>query len=179
MKIRKAEIIDAEQLARVHVDSWRTTYTNLISESYLSQMSVERIKNNWEWTFKNLTKDQVIYVGLNDEEHIIGFACGGQCREADFEFDGELYAIYLLKKAQGQGDGKRLFSAVVESLQNDGYESMMVWVLQGNPAINFYTAMGGELIGQKDITIGEDKLIEMAYGWRNIRDKKYLCEVEE
>jgi len=169
MKIRKAEIIDAEGIARVHVDSWRTTYKNIVSDSYLSQLSVERRKNNWEWTFKNSNKNEVIFVGLNDEENIIGFACGGQSRHKDFDYDGELYAIYLLRESQGRGYGKKLFKSVVESLQNSGYESMMVWVLQGNPAINFYTAMGGELNGYKEITIGEDKHIELAYGWKNIK----------
>lgn len=168
MKIRKAELIDAGGIAKVHVDSWRTTYGNILSEWYLSQLSVEGRKNNWEWTFKNLNKEEVIYVGLDDEESIVGFACGGQSRDKDFEYDGELYAIYLLREYQGQGYGKKLFKAVVDSLQNNGYESMMVWVLQGNPAISFYTAMGGKLIGQKEITIGADKHIELAYGWRNI-----------
>lgn len=169
MEIRKAEIIDAEGIARVHVDSWRTTYKNIVNESYLSHLSVERRKDNWEWTFRNLNNNEVIFVGLNNEENIIGFACGGQSRDKDFEYDGELYAIYLLKEFQGHGCGKRLFKSVVESLQNSGYESMMVWVLQGNPAINFYIAMGGELIGQKEITIGGDKYIELAYGWRNVK----------
>ncbi|MNK89114.1 Acetyltransferase (GNAT) family protein [compost metagenome] len=168
MKFRKANITDAEEIARVHVDSWRTTYKNIVSDSYLSQLSVERRKNNWEWTFKNLNKGEVIYVGLNDEDDIIGFACGGQNREKEFEYDGELYAIYLLRETQGHGYGKKLFKLVVESLQNSGYKSMMVWVLQGNTATNFYSAMGGELIGQKEIIIGEDKHIELAYGWRNI-----------
>ncbi|GIO84025.1 hypothetical protein J25TS5_09570 [Paenibacillus faecis] len=65
----------------------------------------------------------------------------------------------MLKEFQGYGYGKRLFKSVVESLQNSGYESMMVWVLQGNPAINFYIAMGGELIGQKEITIEEINIL--------------------
>lgn len=98
MDIRKAEVIVAEGIARVHVDSWRTTCKNIVNESYLSQLSVERRKNNWEWTFRNLNKDEVIFVGLNDEEKIIGFACGGQNRDKDFEYDVELYVICLLVK---------------------------------------------------------------------------------
>ncbi|MEI2404674.1 hypothetical protein [Niallia taxi] len=34
MKIRKAIIEDASGISRVHVDAWRTTYKNLIPDSF-------------------------------------------------------------------------------------------------------------------------------------------------
>lgn len=41
MKIRKAEITDAEGIAKVHVDSWKTTYKNIVGN--LKDMDMARI----------------------------------------------------------------------------------------------------------------------------------------
>lgn len=165
MNIRKATVADAEKIAEVHVESWKTTYKGLIADSYLSQLSVERRKMHWERILNDSSQNEVVFVALNDEGEIVGFSNGGRNRNEEFEQDGELYAIYLLQEYQEKGIGKRLFHAVVESLADAGYKSMMVWVLKGNPAIAFYKAMGGVMIGQKEIMIGEEKHIELAYGW--------------
>ena len=50
----------------------------------------------------------------------------------------ELYTLYLLKESQGRGVGKALLGAVMQALGEKGYASMLVWVLQENPAVQFY-----------------------------------------
>lgn len=174
MRIRKATFNDADGIAKVHVDSWKTTYKGIISDSFLTQLSKEKRKKSWEWTFNNLNPDEEVFLAVNDKQEIIGFSNGGRSRNEEFEHDGELYAIYLLKEYQGKGIGKVLFQSVMDSLSSKGYTSMMLWVLQGNNANGFYQAMNGELIGQKDILIGEERHTELAYGWRSITAKN--CE---
>ena len=39
MIIRKATVADAEGVAKVHVDCWRTTYKSIISEKLLTNLS--------------------------------------------------------------------------------------------------------------------------------------------
>jgi hypothetical protein len=45
---------------------------------------------------------------------------------------------------------------------------MLVWVLADNPSRSFYEALGGELIGEQNVTIGGVDLREVAYGWPDI-----------
>lgn len=71
----------------------------------------------------------MIYVALNEKEQIIGFASGGKSRSPEYPYDGELYAIYLLKEYQQQGIGRKLIQSIVNELQSGGYQSMIVWVL--------------------------------------------------
>jgi ribosomal protein S18 acetylase RimI-like enzyme len=168
MKIREATIEDAEKIAIVHVDSWKTTYEGIISESYLSGLSVENRMKSWIWTFQNLNVHQKIFVAEDNKGNIAGFSTGGRSRNDEFEHDGELYAIYLLKDHQRIGLGKMLFNSVIESLKDNGYTSMMLWVLKDNPSVGFYKLQGGQIIGQKDITIGGESLVELAVGWDNI-----------
>jgi len=168
MNIRVASLQDVEGLAVVHVNSWKTTYKGIISEAYLSNISVEGRKKNWEWIFKNLNRDETIYV-IEEEGKIKGFIDGGKNREIGSDYDAEIYSIYLLKEIQGSGYGKLLFNRLVKKLSSDNYNSLMVWVLEQNPSIGFYKKMGGEYITKKEIKIGEETLIETAFGWKDLR----------
>lgn len=42
MIIRKATISDAEGIAKVHVDGWRTTYKNILSDEFLNKLLYEQ-----------------------------------------------------------------------------------------------------------------------------------------
>ncbi|WP_199621282.1 GNAT family N-acetyltransferase [Paenibacillus alkalitolerans] len=169
MNIRKANIDDVEGVAHVHVNSWRSTYKGLISDTFLSNLTLEGRKKNWLWTFNNLNQDEEIFVAM-DQQGIIGFSNSGKNRNHEYDHDGELYAIYLLKEYQGKGIGRRLVQAAVDSLKVKGYKSMMLWVLENNPSLGFYLKIGGTVIGKKDITIGGDTLIELAVAWGNLDD---------
>jgi len=170
MKIREANIIDVEWIAHVHLDSWRSTYKGIISESYLSNLSLENRMENWIWTFNNLIQDESIFIAVDTNEGIVGFSNSGKNRNSEFEHDGELYAIYLLKGHQRQGIGRLLVQAAVQALKEKGYKSMMVWVLEDNPSLGFYQRIGGTVIGRKKINIGEDEFVELAVGWTNLDD---------
>jgi hypothetical protein len=41
MVIRKADIKDIPGIAKVHVDSWRTTYKGIVPETFLDSLSYE------------------------------------------------------------------------------------------------------------------------------------------
>ena len=90
-------------------------------------------------------------------------------RSGDSDYSGELYALYVLPGQQRKGVGRRLVEAVTERLVQSGHDSMSVWVLEQNPARGFYVALGGRQLGTKDVQIGTQTLVEVAYGWSDIR----------
>lgn len=171
MLIRQASINDVPGIAQVHVSSWKSTYKGIISEDYLSNLSIERRINNWNWQFNNLNPDEVTYVAENEDGTIVGFSNGGKCRNEQYKYDSELYSIYLLEEYQGQGYGKALFSTVVNHLRLHKYQSFMICVLEKNPATTFYSRLGGRVFTKKDIQIGNDTLTELAFGWSDLNDK--------
>lgn len=168
MNIRLASINDIEGIARVHLESWKTTYKDIISDAFLSNISLEGRIRNWIWNFNNPNKDETTFVLENKNGHIVGFINGGISRETDLEYNAELYAIYLLKEVQGMGYGRLLFNKLIEVLKLKKYDSLMLWVLEDNPSVYFYKDLGGEIITNKEIQIGEDILIEIALGWKDI-----------
>ncbi|WP_199624849.1 GNAT family N-acetyltransferase [Paenibacillus alkalitolerans] len=173
MLIREACIDDVEGIAFVHLESWKSTYKELISDSYLSNITLEKRIRNWIWTFNNLNQDETIFVAEDSNKGVIGFSNVGKNRNSEFEHDGELYSLYLLKDYHGQGIGQLLFDRAVVSLKGKGCRSLMLWVLEGNPTLGFYIKNGGEIVGRKNVLIGDDNLVEIAIGWKDISN---FCE---
>lgn len=169
MRIRTATNEDAGSIAQVHVESWRTTYRGIVPDSVLDSLTVERRETFWENILSDQASGTMTLVAENDAGEIVGFASGGQQREADLQhYDGELYAIYLLESAQRQGIGRQLVLDLVSRLYQGGFQRLIVWVLKDNPAGHFYEALGGKLVTEKTVNIGGVDLIETAYGWEDI-----------
>ena len=133
MIIREAKLEDAEAIARVHVDSWNTTYQGIIPENYIAKRSYQKRQESWK---KILSDDQekdkqhFVYVVEKKTGQIIAFADGGLARNSDSIYKGELYAIYILEAYQRQGIGKNLTKKIAEKLFHSGLNSMLVWVLE-------------------------------------------------
>ncbi len=166
--IRVARIEDAQGIARVHVDSWRTTYKGIIPDEVLANLSYTQREQNARQRLSN-PNNIYTYVAQDEQGQIVGFITGGLNRDAASDYKSELYAIYVLKEAQGHGIGRQLTHALVERLVQNEYYSMLVWVLMDNPACRFYEALDGQYVSTKQIEIGGVMLDEVSYGWQNIR----------
>jgi L-amino acid N-acyltransferase YncA len=167
--IRLATVKDAAAIARVHVDSWRTTYQGLISAEYLANMSYDERATRWASILSRGDQRECVYVALDKHGQIVGFASGGPLRgKRSTVYKGELYAIYLLTAVQRSGLGSQLVTAVARHLLNQGMSSMLVWVLANNPARHFYEALGGKYVRMKMEAVGGDMQKELAYGWKDL-----------
>lgn len=166
MKIRKAVFADIKGIAKVHVDSWRTTYKNIISDEFLNNLSYVNREKLWTSNMSNMN----VYVAESPEGEIVGFSTGGKERSGNYTgIDGELYAIYILKEFQGQGVGKLLVKPVIDELLSTNINSMLVLVLEKNNSCQFYEALGGKRLDCLEVVIAGDKQNEIVYGWNDIR----------
>ncbi|MBU8915202.1 GNAT family N-acetyltransferase [Bacillus sp. FJAT-29953] len=167
MKIRKAVLADAKGIAKVHVDSWKTTYANIVPDEYLNNLIFESREQLWVDNIPN----GGVYVAENDEGEIVGFSSGGKERSGKYSgFDGELYAIYILKEYQGKGIGSALVKPIIDEIKALGIHSMLVLVLKDNSSRLFYEALGGKKIDKIEVEIAGRKLSELVYGWEDIRN---------
>ena len=167
LNIRKAVLSDAKGIAKVHVDSWKTTYKNIVSDQYLKNLTYESRDRLWE----NNIPNGGVYVAENKEGEIVGFSSGGLERSGNYHgFEGELYAIYILKEYQGNGIGKALVKPIIEEITELGLNSMLVLVLKDNISRLFYESLGGKKIDSVEVEISEKKLTEIVYGWEDIRN---------
>lgn len=167
MLIRPAIIDDATAISVVHIDTWKTAYRGMVPDYIID--GLDYVKNNERWR-QTLSQgeDKRTFVAISDDGKIVGFATAGPNRNSQYKFDGELYAIYILKNYQGQGFGRGLVNMVANWLHSKGYQSMMLWVLKDNPAKYFYEAMGGKFITIEKVEIGNSFLDELSYGWDDL-----------
>ena len=82
---------------------------------------------------------------MEDEDgELVGFAMGAFHDQGSLEFEGELGFIYLLRRVQRHGIGRRLLCAVAGRLLYEGVTSMRLFGEATNPSNGFYEAFGPE-----------------------------------
>lgn len=161
--VREAKLEDIKDIAKVHVDSWRTTYRGVVPAEYLNSLNYKEFEDKWK--SRSLTG---VFVAQDEKDTIFGFASFGPIRSDQEGYDGELYAIYLLEEHQRQGAGKALLAKGVEFLLHQGFSSMFVWVIEKNPSITFYQAFSPERIAEDSFEIAGERLKEVGFGWPDL-----------
>ena len=124
MRIREAVLDDIPGIARVHVDTWRTTYPGIIPAAYLAQLSYERSEARWHDHLAAMDSRRFVYVA-EEAGRIIGQTSGGPEQDGLSGYDGELYGLYVLAEYQRHGVGRALLQTVAQRLvarriQSDG-----------------------------------------------------------
>lgn len=166
MMIRVATIEDTKGIAKVHVDSWRTTYQGIIPEDFLNNLSYEQRTNLW---ILNISKANIhLLVAQNSEGEIIGFADCWKRETNTVPNSTDLTSIYLLEEYQGKGIGKELLKHLFKHIQEQGYQKVFVDVLEENKTCSFYERYGAKLYNTVPIKIGGKLLNERIYIWENI-----------
>ena len=168
MQIRRALPSDAPGIARVHVESWRSTYVGIVPDDYLASLDCRERERIWRRLISY--ESQATYVAQHKRVGIVGFVNGGSAREDDMAYTGELYAIYLLEQQQQQrqGIGQRLVAELCSWFLSEGLTSMYTWVLEENTSRRFYESLAGIEFKRQTITIGGRDIVEVAYGWDDI-----------
>jgi L-amino acid N-acyltransferase YncA len=166
--IRAAKPEDAAAISRVHAETWRTTYKGILPDDYIGKFTADARERSWGSILGAPARRDFVCVAEDEEGAIVGFVSGGPARGTK-DFAGELYAVYLLDIYQRRSIGRRLAAALARRLLGAGHRSMIVWVLAENPSRDFYSALGGMLVGEKPAEIAGANLTEVAYGWSDIR----------
>lgn len=169
LTIRPARVEDAAAMARVHVDTWRTTYPGIVSAEHLANLSYERSEQRWR---EHLTNPgaQMDFTALTPSGEVVGIASGGPVREPLEHYDGELYGLYIRQAWQGGGLGRRMLTVMAQHLAGRGFQSMILWVLKDNLAARgFYEKLGGRLSGEEGVSIGGQQLLKVAYAWPDLQ----------
>jgi GNAT superfamily N-acetyltransferase len=167
--IRAANLSDVAGVAKVHIESWRTTYKGIVPKEFLASLSYEQHEELWCQVLKNPSRGKFVFVAEDQREQIVGFISGGPERTGETPYTSGLDAIYLLAPYQGQRIGRRLAVTLVNRLIQEGMTSLLVWVLAANPARKFYERLGGQLVYETPTTIAGASLIEVGYGWMDSR----------
>lgn len=166
---RDATVEDAPAIARVNIDTWRTTYRGIMPDAALDALSYAHSQANWCRVLQNPQSRSFVKMVVDEHNGVVGFAAAGPERSGELDFEGEIYALYVRQSAQRTGLGRGLVMAAATKLMSQGYESMVIWVLRDNQSGRaFYERIGGLQVAEREIAIAEVMLPEIGYGWRDL-----------
>ena len=163
--VRLANMDDAEAIARIHVETWRTTYAGMLPDDMLVRMNLEGQTKLWQ---RMLGDGETVLVAEDPAVGIVGFGSYGPNRSGRSGFSGEVYTLYIMPDYQSRGLGRGLLGALFGALQREGHDSALIWVLAGSPSRFFYEAMGGHRVAARDAVMWGEKISEFGYGWESI-----------
>lgn len=164
--IRAATAGDAGAIAEIHVESWQSTYAGLLPDEVLLNLdSAQHEARWWRHVLGRFRRNHAVYVAVDQNGNIVGFASAGPSRQTALPYRGEVYTLYLRDEHQGQGIGKQLFASTVAGVQETRGPSVIVWCLSANPSRFFYEHLGGKLVARRPGRVGTSSVEELGYAW--------------
>ena len=156
---------DAGDLARVHVQSWRETYPDLLPQAYLDAMSIPRHARLWR---RRLMSTHEVTLAAEGVDGLVGYCSGGPSR-APGDDVAEITTLYVLREAQDAGLGRRLLTDTARVLAARGAVSLIIWVLRDNThARAFYEHLGGKLEAARVESVGGRVIPSVGYRWERL-----------
>jgi ribosomal protein S18 acetylase RimI-like enzyme len=163
INFREATIADVLEVAKVHVQSWRESFSGIVPQTFLDKMSVENRANAFEKGFsQNFYK---MFVAETKENGIVGFADFGKNRHINSQYEAELYSIYLSPDFQRKGIGSKLFDLGVQYLLSNRMYSLSLITLEISPFKSFYEKIGGHIVERGITSIEGVSYSTVVYGW--------------
>ncbi len=143
LSFRKATKEDAEGIAILHTESWKSAYKGILSDEYLDRNVLKNRLETWKLRFDNPSINQFIILAEANNT-LLGFVCifGNQ----DTEFGSLIDNLHVKPDFKGKGIGKKLLNKASELIfENYKKKLMHLWVFEANTsAIGFYKKIGGK-----------------------------------
>jgi GNAT superfamily N-acetyltransferase len=161
--IRRAELADAEAICRAHAESWQDSYRGILPGDVIARAGVGRVASR----LRLLGDPRLLTLVAYDVTYgdIVGLCDAGDARRPG-RWDGEIYALYLVRHAKRHGLGTELFDGACAWLRATGRRALVIWVLDNNPpAHRFYEAIGGRAEMRIHSAIAGVPIVERAYVW--------------
>jgi ribosomal protein S18 acetylase RimI-like enzyme len=165
--LRAATPADAGRIARVHYESWQTTYAGILPLDVIASRAGRRSAAAWDRRLTEALPGEATWLAERGGA-IVGFAHCGDARHRLEGLEAEIYALYVLQAHQRRGVGRELVRACARHFVRQGRFGFYLWVLKANRARLFYEALGGQEAGEKSERLGLHSFSEIAYAWHDL-----------
>lgn len=160
--IREANTSDAARIVRIHLNSWRSTYSNVFPKEVFDKQEseyntrVENIKNA-------IRKGSSNYALLEEDNMVKAFICYGDARGDKYKEYKEIYSIYIEDNNQKKGYGTKLIKYCFDIFKKEGYKSVIIRCLKENTANEFYQKIGGKVVELEHSSVHGIDITECVY----------------
>ena len=159
----------AEDIARIHVESWREAYAGIIPGEILANVDMADRIVRWR---AYLGADGYPTYLARVEGEPAGFIRTGALKDPLVEgADGHIFALYVLRRFHRRKIGRGLLALAATDWLRRGGRAFSVGVLTENhPARTFYEAMGARFIRPDSYEWDGHALAESIYLFENMME---------
>ncbi len=166
--LRQAVPSDAETIAALHSESWRSAYRNILSNEYLDGVIFDERRNYWQKSLDAPEPERRFILIAEQAGETVAFVSVYLDEEPDY--GALLNNLHVLPCLKGQGLGKLLMSEAAQWTLSQNVQQMHLWVFEANAeARKFYEALAGQVVEEKlkSIAGGAERNL-LRYGWFNL-----------
>lgn len=164
--IRSATSEDVRAIARVLIDTRRTSNREQLPAGYLSGLSYEKAEREYEQAISRPEPSQVTLVAQLQSGVVIGFVNGKPTPDAPGNNSVELKELYIQPNFQRRGVGESLVSEFMRQALRNNTQQVYVWVLSSNlNARRFYEKLGAHHVRDAERVIGGETCTLSVYVW--------------
>lgn len=170
-RIRPSTLSDTETLGRIHAQAWRESYTGLLSEELIANAgSIERRTTIRRRMFADSTPEWGHFLVETEQGEVVGFGDCGPAHEVKEFASAEIFTLYLLRSAQGQGIGKKLLLKMLGHLANLGFENAALKAnIKNEKALRFYQHLGGAEVQRMEANYDGVIVPLVVYAWYDLK----------
>jgi len=168
VSVRPATGADADEIARIQIEAWRTGFTDILPAEVLAVLDAHAIAASWRAATTNPPSARHHVLVATDGEWRVGFAAFGPDPDAQPEDpspeSSAAISILLVEPRWGRrGHGSRLLAAAVDLARAQTITRLVAWAPVGHtPTLEFYRSAGWEPDGlQRTLDTGAGPVNEL------------------
>ena len=173
--IRRMRSEDAEAVTDILMNSWKKAYRGIVSDEHLDHMNRDALIERRRAQYKD-------YIVAVSDDRIVGYCWyvnNSSFTEDVSDIDCEVVALYVMPGLERKGLGRKMLLYAVDDLKKQGRKNMIIWCLKENTSARmFYEKMGGTIVGEHKIHIGNQDYDEVGFLYRLDDMKSGLCDEE-
>lgn len=146
VSVRPARAQDAERVARVQLETWRTAYPDLLPTEAL-ELPEEQVAALWLHAVEAPTSTRHRVLVALERDDLVGFLAGQPAEDDDLDSltVSEISALLVVPRWGRRGHGSRLLAAAVDGWRTDGTTTAVAWIWERETAsVSFLTSAGWE-----------------------------------
>lgn len=168
VSVRPAVPADVDEIARIQIDTWRTSYTKVLPAVILDALAPGDLAAGWKAAIETPPNPLHRVLVATEADQRVGFAAFGPDEDAqpnDPTPDTTAAITLLLVEPRWgrRGHGSRLLAAVADTVRPVGATRLVAWVPAADTVtLQFYRAAGWEADGlQRSLDTGEGTVAEL------------------
>jgi ribosomal protein S18 acetylase RimI-like enzyme len=167
MIFRRPLPAEAETFASLHVQCWKESYRGIVPDTLLD---AAQPRDRYEMWHNIVVNPRRIVIGTWVEGVPAGFVVAGEPHQRILENeDGQLAALYILKRYHRMGIGSALVQQAAAQWRAMDGTSMSIGVLAANMnARAFYESLGAKLVRTGTYNWSGHEMPDCIYIWRDL-----------